>query len=147
MPFPLPPPRSVGELDTCFIVTDSRDRSSHDIYGTRSTASRTTFTGDSSRRQGQRPSISSTNVQLRKVRTRTSPARRPRLVKVSWIAMVFHYVGSDQDFEAKQQRSTDPYFILIVMPLYLSSTCKKKSRPADTSAYNEDAENLDADTH
>ena len=46
-----------------------------------------TFIG--SRRQGQRPSISSTNVQLRKVRTRTNPARMPRLVKVISIAMVF----------------------------------------------------------
>ena len=46
-----------------------------------------TFIG--SRRQGQRPSISSTNVQLRKVRTRTNPARRPRPLKVISIAMVF----------------------------------------------------------
>jgi hypothetical protein len=59
----------------------------------------------------------------------------------------FHYVSSDQNFEAEQQRSTNPYFVLIVMPLYLSSTCKKKSRPDDTGDYNEDAENFDADTH
>ena len=59
----------------------------------------------------------------------------------------FHYIGSDQDFEAKQQRSTDTYFILIVMPLCLSSACKKKSRPDDTSDYNKDAENFDANTN
>ena len=58
-------------------------------YGMRSTASWLTFIGKSSRRHGQRPSISSTNVRLRKVRTTTSQSRRPRLVKVSSIAMVF----------------------------------------------------------
>ena len=59
----------------------------------------------------------------------------------------FHYVSSNQDFEAKQQRSTNPYFILIVMSLYISLMCKDKSRPDDTSNYNEDAENLDADAN
>ena len=48
-----------------------------------------TLTGKSSRPQGQRPSISSTSVQLRKVRTKTSPARSPRLVNVSSMAIVF----------------------------------------------------------
>ena len=34
----------------------------------------------------------------------------------------FHYVGCNQDFEAEQQRSTDPNFVLIVMSwLRLSS--------------------------
>jgi hypothetical protein len=59
----------------------------------------------------------------------------------------FHYVSGNQDFEAQQQRSTNPYFILIVMPLYISLMCKDKSRPDDTSNYNEDAENLDADAN
>jgi hypothetical protein len=59
----------------------------------------------------------------------------------------FHYVSSNQNFEAKQQRSTNPYFILIVMPLYIPSMCKDKSRPDDTSNYNEDAENFDADAN
>src|SRR5215468_10936325 len=50
--------------------------------------SRTTLIGTNSRRHGQRPSISRNRVQLRKVRTRTNPARSPRLVKVSSIAIV-----------------------------------------------------------
>jgi hypothetical protein len=32
----------------------------------------------------------------------------------------FYYIGCNQDFEAEQQRSTDAYFILIVMPLHIS---------------------------
>src|SRR5262249_2541280 len=111
----------------------------------RSTAPWLTF-GKSSRRHGQRPSISSTNVQLRKVRTTTSPARRPRLVKVSSIAMVFT-MSAQPGFRGQAQRSTNPYFILVVMPLYISLMCKDKSRPDDTSNYNEDAENLDADAN
>ena len=50
------------------------------------------------------------------------------------------------DFETEQQRSTDPYFVLIVMPLNVSLTRNQNSRPDDTGNYNEDAENFDADT-
>jgi hypothetical protein len=39
------------------------------------------------RRQGQRPSISSTSVKLRKVRTTTRPASSPRLTKVRLMAI------------------------------------------------------------
>jgi hypothetical protein len=56
----------------------------------------------------------------------------------------FYYIGSNQDFEAEQQRSTDAYFILIVVPLYISFMGKEQSRPDNTSNYNEDAEKFDA---
>jgi hypothetical protein len=56
----------------------------------------------------------------------------------------FYYVGSNQDFEAQQQRSTYAYFILIEMPLHISLMRKEQSRPYNTSNYNEDAENFDA---
>jgi hypothetical protein len=59
----------------------------------------------------------------------------------------FYYVGSNQDFEAQQQRSAYPYLILIVVALHILSTCEKKSRPHDTSDYNEHPENLDTNTN
>ena len=61
--------------------------------------------------------------------------------------MVFTMSARNQDFEAQQQRSTNPYLILIVMPLDVSSTGKENGRPDDTGDYNEDAENFDANTN
>ena len=58
-------------------------------YGTALSVWRASFVDGNSRLHGQRPSISSTNVQLKKVRTTTSPAKRPKLVNVSSIAIVF----------------------------------------------------------
>ena len=79
---PCPPHRGAKTL------TSEGSLAGHSV-GARLSKSRTTPIGTSSCRQGQRPSISSTSVQLRNVRTITKPARRPRLVKVSSIAMVF----------------------------------------------------------
>jgi hypothetical protein len=116
------------------------------LYDAALSASRTTLIGNSSRRHGQRPSISSTSVQLKKVRTRTSPARRPRLVKVSSIAMVF-MISAATSFEAKEQRSSDADFVVIVTPLLCTSIYIEAHRPDDAGNDYEDSENFDASTN
>jgi hypothetical protein len=116
-------------------------------YGMRSTASRLTFIGKSSRRHGQRPSISSHQRPTKEGSYHNQPGEKTEARESELDRYGFHYVSSNQDFEAKQQRSTNPYFILIVMPLYISSMYKDKSRPDDTSNYDEDAKNFDADAN
>jgi hypothetical protein len=64
----------------------------------------------SSRRQGQRPSISNTNIQLGGA-YQNKPGEKAEAGKSK-----LHYVGCNQDFEAEQQRPTNPNFVLIVMP-------------------------------
>ena len=66
--------------------------------------------GDGSRCHGHRPSISSTSVQLRKVRTSTRPASRPRLMKVNSCAMVFTMSAATST--SRPSRSERPMRIL-----------------------------------
>src|SRR6516225_11665227 len=66
--------------------------------------------GDGSRCHGHRPSISRTSVQLRKVRTNTSPASRPRLIKVNSCAMDFTISAATST--SRPSRSDRPMRIL-----------------------------------
>src|SRR6516162_10888664 len=103
-----------------------------------------TATDASCRRHGQRPSISSTSVQLRKVRTSTSPGKEAEARKSKVDRYGLYNVRSNQHFEAEQQRSADS--VLIVM-LCRSPTDITISRPGDACDKNEHTENLDAGTH
>src|SRR6516165_768989 len=93
----------------------------------------------------RRPSISSTSVQLRKVRTSTSPGKEAEARKSKVDRYGLYNVRSNQHFEAEQQRSADAYSVLIVM-LCRSPTDITISRPGDACDKNEHTENLDAGT-
>src|SRR6516164_5510063 len=91
----------------------------------------------------RRPSISSTSVQRRKVRTSTSPGKEAEARKSKVDRYGLYNVRSNQHFEAEQQRSADS--VLIVM-LCRSPTDITISRPGDACDKNEHTENLDAGT-
>src|SRR5262249_11437342 len=93
--------------------------------------------GDGSRCHGQRPSISSTRVQLRKARTRTRPASRPRLMKVNSCAMVFTMSAATST--SRPSNSERP--IRIRLPQLA------KGGPGDAGYDNENAEDLDPAPH
>jgi hypothetical protein len=63
--------------------------------------------GDGSRCHGQRPSISNTSVQLRKMRISTSPSQQNEAYGCQLMRYGFHDIGGHQHFEAKQERAAD----------------------------------------
>ena len=104
-----------------------------------------------SRRHGHRSSISSTKVQLRKVRT-TEPARPedPRLVKVSSIAIVLTMSAATSTSRPSSHGTADPYFVLVIVmriraPMYAEdkSTSRFRRRDEDTEIFDADANKMD----
>src|SRR6266566_349788 len=102
--------------------------------------------GDGSRCHGHRPSISNTSVQLRKVRTSTSPASRMRLMEVNSCAIVFTISAATST--SRPSRSERPMRILVDLGLLLGYPLPQLaiSGPGDTGHDDENAEDLDPAT-